>query len=87
MPRPVDVYVDGTPGRIALKIPKLRKGSHFPSVLEPRRTAETALVAEFQEADVHGISTRSVDDPVKAMGAGGMSKSHVSRLCIRSTSA
>jgi len=72
---------DTRAGRIALEIPKLRKGSYFPSFLEPRRTAEKALVAVIQEAYVHGISTRSVDDLVKAMGAGGMSKSQVSRLC------
>jgi len=69
-------------GRIVLEIPKLRKGSYFPSFLEPRRTAEKALVAVIQEAYVHGVSTRSVDDLVKAMGAGGMSKSQVSRLCV-----
>lgn len=68
-------------GRIALEIPKLRRGSYFPSFLEPRRTAEKALVAVIQEAYVHGISTRAVDDLVKAMGGGGMSKSQVSRLC------
>ena len=68
-------------GRIELAIPRLRKGSYFPSFLEPRRTAEKALVAVIQEAYVHGVSTRSVDDLVKAMGAGGMSKSQVSRLC------
>ncbi|MBR9840514.1 MAG: IS256 family transposase [Rhodobacteraceae bacterium] len=73
---------DTRAGRIALEIPKLRKGSYFPSFLEPRRTAEKALVAVIQEAYVHGISTRSVDDLVKAMGAGGMSKSQVSRLCM-----
>ena len=72
---------DTRTGRIALEIPKLRKGSYFPSFLEPRRTAEKALVAVIQEAYVHGVSTRSVDDLVKAMGAGGMSKSQVSRLC------
>ena len=72
---------DTRAGRIALEIPKLRKGSYFPSFLEPRRTAEKALVAVIQEAYVHGVSTRSVDDLVKAMGAGGMSKSQVSRLC------
>ena len=64
-----------------MAIPRLRKGSYFPSFLEPRRTAEKALVAVIQEAYVHGVSTRSVDDLVKAMGAGGMSKSQVSRLC------
>ncbi len=68
-------------GRIALEIPKLRKGSDFPSFLEPRRTAKKALVAVIQEACVHGVSTRAVDDLVKAMGAGGMSKSEVSRRC------
>lgn len=68
-------------GRIDLAIPKLRKGSYFPSFLEPRRTAEKALVAVVQEAYVHGVSTRAVDDLVKALGAGGMSKSQVSRLC------
>jgi putative transposase len=67
--------------RIALEIPKLGKGSYLPSFLEPRRTAEKALVAVIQEAYVQGISTRAVDDLVKAMGAGGMSKSQVSRLC------
>ena len=72
---------DTRAGRIALVIPKLRKGSYLPSFLEPRRTAEKALVAVIQEAYVQGISTRSVDDLVKAMGAGGMSKSQVSRLC------
>ena len=72
---------DTRAGRIALEIPKLRRGSYFPSFLEPRRTAEKALVAVIQEAYVHSVSTRSVDDLVKAMGAGGMSKSQVSRLC------
>ncbi len=72
---------DTRAGRIALEIPKLRKGSYFPSFLEPRRTAEKALMAVIQEAYVHGVSTRSVDDLVKAMGAGGMSKSQASRLC------
>jgi transposase-like protein len=57
---------DTRAGRIALEIPKLRKGSYFPSFLEPRRTAEKALVAVIQEAYVHGVSTRSVDDLVKA---------------------
>lgn len=58
-----------------------RKGSYLPSFPEPRRTAEKALVAGIQEAFVQGISTRSEDDLIKAMGAGGMSKSQVSRLC------
>jgi transposase-like protein len=72
---------DTRAGRIQLAIPRLRKGSYFPSFLEPRRTAERALVAVIQEAYVQGVSTRAVDDLVKAMGAGGMSKSQVSRLC------
>ena len=67
-------------GRIDLRIPKLRKGSYFPAILEPRRTAEKALIAVIQEAYIQGISTRSVDDLVKAMGMGGISKSEVSRL-------
>ena len=72
---------DTRAGRIDLAIPKLRKGSYFPVFLEPRRTAEKALTAVIQEAYVHGISTRAVDDLVKAMGASGISKSQVSRLC------
>ena len=55
---------DTRAGRIDLAIPKLRKGSYFPAFLEPRRTAEKALTAVIQEAYVHGISTRSVDDLV-----------------------
>jgi transposase-like protein len=72
---------DTRAGRIDLAIPKLRKGSYLPSFLEPRRTAEKALTAVIQEAYVHGVSTRAVDDLVKAMGASGISKSQVSRLC------
>ena len=68
-------------GRIELAIPRLRKGSYLPSFLEPRRTAEKALVAVIQEAYVHGVSTRAVDDLVRAMGGAGVSKSQVSRLC------
>lgn len=68
-------------GKIDLKIPKLRSGSYFPGFLEPRRTAEKALTAVIQEAYIQGISTRSVDDLVKAMGMTGVSKSQVSRLC------
>jgi putative transposase len=71
---------DTRAGRIELDIPKLRRGSYFPSFLEPRRTAEKALTAVIQEAYVHGVSTRSVDDLVRAMGASGVSKSQVSRL-------
>src|SRR5256885_6848868 len=68
-------------GSVELRIPKLRKGSYFPFFLEPRRLAEKALTAVIQEAYVQGISTRSVDDLVKAMGMSGISKSQVSRLC------
>jgi putative transposase len=68
-------------GTVELRIPKLRKGSYFPTFLEPRRLAEKALAAVVQEAYVHGVSTRSVDDLVKAMGMSGISKSQVSRLC------
>ena len=68
-------------GTVELRIPRLRKGSYFPSFLEPRRMAEKALTAVIQEAYVHGVSTRSVDDLVKAMGGTGVSKSQVSRLC------
>ncbi len=55
-------------GTVELRIPKLRKGSYFPGFLEPRRLAEKALTAVIQEAYIQGISTRSVDDLVKAMG-------------------
>jgi transposase-like protein len=68
-------------GTVELRIPRLRRGSYFPSFLEPRRLAEKALTAVIQEAYIQGISTRSVDELVKAMGAGGVSKSQVSRLC------
>ena len=68
-------------GAIDLKIPKLRKGSYFPGFLEPRRAGEKALAAVIQEAYIQGVSTRSVDELVKAMGMTGISKSQVSRLC------
>jgi putative transposase len=68
-------------GTVELRIPKLRKGSYFPCFLEPRRMAEKALAAVIQEAYVQGVSTRSVDEIVKAMGGSGISKSQVSRLC------
>src|ERR1700688_729983 len=68
-------------GTVELRIPKLRKGSYFPSFLEPRRMAEKGLNAVIQEAYVQGVSTRSVDDLVRAMGGAGVSKSQVSRLC------
>ena len=68
-------------GTIPIAIPKLRKGSYFPSFLDPRRASEKALVAVIQEAYVQGVSTRSVDELVKTMGMSGISKSQVSRLC------
>ncbi|MBC4019407.1 IS256 family transposase [Siccirubricoccus deserti] len=68
-------------GTVELRIPRLRRGSYFPAFLEPRRLAEKALTAVIQEAYVHGVSTRSVDDLVRAMGLEGVSRSQVSRLC------
>jgi putative transposase len=68
-------------GTVDLKLPKLRSGSYFPDFLEPRRTAEKALAAVIQEAYIQGVSTRSVDELVKALGMTGISKSQVSRLC------
>src|SRR5690242_9037177 len=68
-------------GPLSLRIPKLRQGSYFPPFLEPRKTAEKALVAVIQEAWIGGVSTRRVDDLVQAMGLTGISKSQVSKLC------
>ena len=69
-------------GDVELKIPKLRKGSFFPSILERRRRIDQALYAVVMEAYVHGVSTRKVDDLVTALGANaGVSKSEVSRIC------
>lgn len=68
-------------GDVELRIPKLRKGSFFPIILEPRRRIDQALYAVVMEAYVHGISTRAVDDLVEAMGGSGVSKSEVSRIC------
>ena len=68
-------------GTIELAIPKVRPGTYFPSRLQPRRRAEHALLAVVQEAYVHGVSTRKVDDLMKALGLDGMSKSEVSRIC------
>src|SRR5579863_2568737 len=68
-------------GTVELRIPKLRQGSCFPGFLEPRRLAEKAIAAVVQEAYVQGVSTRSVDDLVRALGMDGISKSQVSRLC------
>lgn len=75
--RPWDTRV----GTIDLQIPRLRQGSYLPSLLEPRRRAEKALVAVIQEAYIQGVSTRKVDDLVQALGMTGVSKSQVSRLC------
>jgi len=68
-------------GTIELQVPKIAPGSYFPSLLEPRRRAEKALAAVIQEAYVKGISTRKVDDLVRALGMEGISKSEVSRIC------
>ena len=68
-------------GTIELKIPKVTAGAYFPSLLEPRRRAEKALHAVVVEAYVKGISTRKVDDLVKALGIDGISRSEVSRIC------
>ena len=68
-------------GDIQLAVPKLRSGSFFPSILSPRRRIDQALYAVVMEAYVHGVSTRSVDDLVVALGGTGISKSEVSRIC------
>jgi putative transposase len=68
-------------GTMELKVPRVRDGGYFPSLLEPRRKAERALAAVVQEAYVHGVSTRKVDEVVKALGMSGISKSRVSTLC------
>lgn len=72
-----------TAGDLELRIPKLREGSFFPSLLERRRRVDQALFAVIMEAYLHGVSTRKVDDLVKALGADtGISKSEVSRICV-----
>src|SRR5215212_5753078 len=68
-------------GALSLRIPKLRQGSYFPPFLEPRKTAEKALVTVIQETWIGGVSTRRVDELVQAMGLSGVSKSQVSKLC------
>ena len=75
--RPWDTRV----GTMALHIPKLREGSYFPSLLEPRRRSEQALLSVIQQAYVEGVSTRRVDDLIKALGCDGISSSQVSRIC------
>jgi putative transposase len=70
-------------GDVELRIPKLREGSFFPALLEPRRRIDRALLAVVMEACVHGTSTGKVDDLVKALGVdAGISKSEVSRICV-----
>jgi putative transposase len=69
-------------GDVELTIPKLREGSFYPSLLEPRRRIDRALWAVIMEAFVHGVSTRKVDDLVQSLGIdAGVSKSQVSRIC------
>ena len=68
-------------GTIELKVPRVRDGSYFPVLLEPRKRAERALAAVVQEAYVQGVSTRRVDELVQALGLSGISKSQVSRIC------
>ena len=68
-------------GTIELDIPKLRAGTYFPSLLEPRRRHERALLSVVQEAYIHGVSTRSVDALAEALGLKGLSKDQVSRIC------
>ncbi|HZS94797.1 MAG TPA: IS256 family transposase [Chloroflexota bacterium] len=75
--RPWDTRV----GTIDLSVPRVRDNTYFPSLLQPRTVAEQALVAVVQEAYVHGVSTRRVDDLVQALGMTGIRKSQVSRLC------
>jgi transposase-like protein len=75
--RPWDTRV----GTISLKIPRVREGSYFPSLLEPRRRVEQALLTVIQEAYVLGVSTRKVEDLVRSLGMEGISKSEVSRIC------
>ena len=68
-------------GTLALQVPKLRKTPYVPSFLEPRRRGEKALLSVIQEAYVHGVSTRKVEDLLQAMGLERISKSEVSRIC------
>ena len=75
--RPWDTRV----GTLELRIPKVREGSYYPSLLEPRRRSERALLSVVQQAYVEGVSTRRVDDLVKSLGCEGISKSQVSRIC------
>ena len=68
---------------MALHLPKVREGSYFPCLLEPRRRSEKALLTDSQQAYVEGVSTRRVDDLIKALGCDGISSSPVSRICVQ----
>jgi putative transposase len=68
-------------GTLELQIPKLRQGTYFPSLLEPRRRHERALLSVVQEAYIHGVSTRAVDNLAEALGIKSISKDQVSRIC------
>jgi putative transposase len=76
-----DRTLDTRLGALQLRVPKLRQGSYFPPLLEPRKVSEKALVAVIQEAWIGGVSTRRVDEIVQATGLAGISKSTVSKLC------
>ncbi len=76
-PRPWDTRV----GTLELQVPRVREGSYFPTLLEPRRRSERALLAVVQQAYVEGVSTRKVDALVKSLGCEGISKSQVSCIC------
>ena len=72
-------------GSVELSVPRVRDSSYFPSLLEPCRKAERVLAAVVQQAYVHGVSTRKVDELVKALGMGGISKSLMSPSCVRNS--
>ena len=78
-----DKLVTTTAGDLTVKIPKVRTGSFFPALLEPRRRIDVALHAVVMQAYVEGVSTRRVDDLVVALGGTGISKSEVSRICAK----
>ena len=77
--RPWDTRV----GTLELRVPNVREGNYFPSLLEPRRRSERALLAVVQQAYVEGVSTRRVENLVQALGCEGISKSQVSRICSK----
>lgn len=70
-------------GSLDLRIPKLREGSYYPSLLEPRKMTEKAIVSGIQEAYIHGVNTRKVDELVRALGLDGVDTSEVSRVCVQ----